>query len=241
MANVDHRLPLYQRLRDEIARQIATHVWGPGEAIPTEAELAATHGVAIGTVRKAVQSLVDDGLVERFQGRGTFVRRPSFDSSLFRFLRFQGADGRHDVPDSKILSRDRLEGPEDVTRSLQLPARTAVIRLLRQRLLAARPVLAEEIWLPESRFHPLLAMPEDQIGALLYPTYERFCGEIVASAEETLTVEAAQDPYASILGLSPGAPVVLIERLAFGFHGEPLEWRRSRAAASTFRYHIEIR
>jgi GntR family transcriptional regulator len=241
MGSVDHRLPLYQRLRDEIAAQIATHVWRAGEAIPTEAELAALHHVAIGTVRKAIQTLVDDGLVERFQGRGTFVRRPSFDSSLFRFLRFHGPDGRHEVPESRILERGCLTGSADVTKALRLPAKAAVIRLLRQRLIGGRPVLAEEIWLPKARFEPLLTMPQDAFGPLLYPTYERCCGEIVASAEETLTIEALSAPFTAILALPEGSPVVVIERLAFGYHGEPLEWRRSRAPASTFRYHVEIR
>lgn len=241
MGSVDHRLPLYQRLRDEIAAQIATHVWRPGEAIPTEAELAASHKLAIGTVRKAIQTLVDDGLVERFQGRGTYVRRPSFDSSLFRFLRFHGPDGRHVVPESRILARSGLAGPAEVTKALRLPSGAAVIRLLRQRLIEGRPVLAEEIWLPKDRFEPLLTIPDEEMGALLYPTYESRCGEIVASAEETLTVEALASPFDALLALSPGSPVVVIERLAFGYHGEPLEWRRSCAPASTFRYHIEIR
>lgn len=241
MGRVDHRLPLYQRLRDEIAAQIASHVWRAGEAIPTEAELAARHKVAIGTVRKAIQTLADDGLVERFQGRGTFVRRPSFDSSLFRFLRFHGPDGRHVVPESRILERVSLKGPDEVTKALQVPAGSEVIRLLRQRSIGGRPVLVEEIWLPKARFEPLLSMSDDEFGALLYPTYESRCGEIVASAEETLTVEALAPPYAAILALPAGSPVVVIERLAFDYHGDPLEWRRSRAPASTFRYHIEIR
>ncbi|MDR3436860.1 GntR family transcriptional regulator [Telmatospirillum sp.] len=241
MASVDQRLPLYQRLRDEIAAKIATHEWRPGEAIPTEAELAVAHNVAIGTVRKAIQTLAEDGLVERFQGRGTFVRRPNFDSSLFRFLRFQGADGRHAVPESWILSRDSMSGPQDVTEALQLPASSRVIRMLRQRLLDGRPVLAEEIWLPEALFQPILAMAVSEIGSLLYPTYEQYCGQIVAMAEETLSIEAVTEPYASILALEPEASVELIERLAFGYQGQPLEWRRSRAAASTFRYHIELR
>jgi len=61
MDHPDLRLPLYQRLRDEIARSIAANVWRPGEAIPTEAEFAASHGVAVGTVRKALDTLVASG------------------------------------------------------------------------------------------------------------------------------------------------------------------------------------
>jgi GntR family transcriptional regulator len=241
MTDVDHRLPLYHRLRDQIASQIAKNLWLPGEAIPTEAELAETHNVAIGTVRRAIQTLVEDGLVERMQGRGTFVRRASFDSSFFRFLRLYGPDGRQEVPDSKILSRDCLNGPAEVTKALQLPEGEEVIRLLRLRLIGGRTVLGEEIWLPLARFVPFLAINLEDIGPLLYPTYEKLCGEIVASAKETLTVETADSKYAGLLGLDAGTPVVVIERLAFGYDRKPIEWRRSRAPASTFRYQIEIR
>jgi GntR family transcriptional regulator len=241
MNDVDHRLPLYQRLRDQIASQIAQNVWGPGEAIPTETELATTHKMAIGTVRRAIQTLVEDGLVERSQGKGTFVRRPSFDSSLFRFLRLHGKGGRHEIPESQILSRESLSGPAEVTTALQLPAGEAVIRLLRLRLIETHPVLCEEIWLPLARFAPFLVMKLDDIGPLLYPTYEKLCGEIVASAKETLTVEAVDLHHATLLGLDSGTPIVVIERLAFGFDHKPIEWRRSRAPASTFRYQIEIR
>ena len=82
----DERLPLYQRLRDEMLEKITLGEWHPDEAIPPESELTRTYGVAVGTVRKAVETLVAEGLLERNQGRGTFVRRPSFDASLFRFF-----------------------------------------------------------------------------------------------------------------------------------------------------------
>lgn len=78
----DVRLPLYQRLRDQLAEQIANNRWRPGEAIPTEAALSAEYKLSTGTVRKAVDALVSEGILERQQGRGTFVRRPQFQSSL---------------------------------------------------------------------------------------------------------------------------------------------------------------
>ena len=93
----DSRLPLYQRLRDQLVEQIANNRWRPGEAIPTEAALSAEYQLSTGTVRKAVDSLVSEGILERQQGRGTFIRRPQFQSSLFRFFRFQTAAGERQV------------------------------------------------------------------------------------------------------------------------------------------------
>lgn len=239
MSIIDDRLPRYQRLRDQIAAEIAAQVWKPGEAIPSETDLAATHKVALGTVRRAIDVLVAEGLVERSHGRGTFVRRPSFDNSLFRFLRVQGGDAGM-VPDSRILERAALPAPPEVARMLGMAAGGETIRLVRQRLMGGRVLMAEEIWLPKARFVPMLTVELASIGALLYPAYERLCGQLVASAEETLTVEAVSADHAKLVGLAPGQPVVVIERLARGYDRQPLEWRRSRAPAATFRYHVQI-
>ena len=71
------RLPLYQRVRDRIAQGIG-RTWRPGDAIPSESELAKTHGVALGTLRKALDILVADGLLERFQGKGNVRSESKF-------------------------------------------------------------------------------------------------------------------------------------------------------------------
>jgi GntR family transcriptional regulator len=241
MDSTDHRLPLYQRLRDQIAGEITRNVWRPGAAIPTEAELAETHKVAVGTVRKAIDLLVAEGLVERAQGRGTYVRRPSFDSSLFRFFRFQGPDGTRRMPESRILARERLAGPPDVTRALALEPEAEVLRLSRLRLIDRRPVLAEEIWLDADRFAALMTLTPEAFGELLYPLYETHCRTVVASARETLWIETVDAPTAAALEIPPGMPVVVIERLALGYDERPLEWRRSRGPADQFRYQVEIR
>lgn len=237
----DVRLPLYQRLRDQLAEQIANNRWRPGEAIPTEAALSSEYCLSTGTVRKAIDMLVADNILERQQGRGTFIRRPQFQSSLFRFFRFQTASGERQVPESRILSMEPMAAPAAVAQMLGLPPGSPVIRMLRLRLLDAQPVLAEEIWLPRIQFHALLEIDMDQQGPLLYPIYEEFCGQVVAYAEETLTADAVDEVNARLLHIPVNSPVVVIERLARNYAGQPLEWRRSRGHASHFRYSVEIR
>ncbi|MFP3561910.1 GntR family transcriptional regulator, partial [Paraburkholderia sp. SIMBA_049] len=79
----------YHQLRDDLLSRIAAGEWTPTQAIATEAELGQFYNVSTGTVRKAIDLLVADGVLTRSQGRGTFIRRPRFDSSLFRFFRFK--------------------------------------------------------------------------------------------------------------------------------------------------------
>jgi GntR family transcriptional regulator len=237
----DERLPLYQRLRDELARQIADNRWRPGEAIPTEAVLSSEYGLSVGTVRKAIDMLVGERILERQQGRGTFIRRPQFHSSLFRFFRFQTLAGERQMPESRVLEIEPVNAPSAVAQMLGLPAEAPVIRLLRLRLLAAQPLLVEEIWLPRERFQAILDIDLNSEGPLLYPIYEELCGQVVASAEETLTAESVSQAHAGLLQVEPGSPVVVIERLARNYAGQPLEWRRSRGHASHFRYSVDIR
>jgi len=237
----DERLPLYQRLRDQLAEQIANNRWRPGEAIPTEAALSSEYCLSTGTVRKAIDMLVADNILERQQGRGTYIRRPQFQSSLFRFFRFQTAAGERQVPESRILSIEPMTAPSAVSQALGLIPDAPVIRLVRLRLLDAQPVLAEEIWLPRVLFQALLDTDLQLHGPLLYPIYETLCGQVVAYAEETLTAESVSDVHARLLHIPENSPVVVIERLARNYAGQPLEWRRSRGHASHFRYSVEIR
>lgn len=236
----DERLPLYQQVREEIVDKIQDGTWLPDTAIPTEAELTKQYGVAIGTIRKAVDALVTDGLLYRSQGRGTFVRRPDFNASLFRFFRQTSSDGKAQVPESKILSRKLGLPPEAAVKALNLKANDLAIRLERNRFLGNRVVLTEEIWLPESLFASLVDIDFAEFGNLLYPFYERQCGLLVASAKETLTIEAADSATANTLGIDEGRPVAVIERIAYGYDKTPIEYRLSRGSAETFRYQIEI-
>ena len=192
----DKRLPLYLQLRDEIAARIAKQEWRAGEAIPTESKLIAQYATSMGTLRKAVDELVKEGLLERFQGKGTFVRRTKFDAALFRFFRFQNAAGERRIPQSRILHRQVIRASSAVSTALRLPPKSDVIEIARLRLLDNEPLLTEIIWLPKNRFTSLLTLELTDFSDLLYPLYEERCGQIVAFAQETLTAEIVSEKAA---------------------------------------------
>lgn len=237
----DERLPRYQRIRDSIADSILRGDWTAGQSIPTEGELSRSHGVAIGTVRKAIDLLESEGLVERSQGKGTFVRRARFDRSLFRFFRLLGPDGEKLDPRSRLLSREKVKPPHNIAEDLNLAHSNKAIKLTRLRFASESPLLYEEIWLRLSQFEPILTLPESELGPLLYPAYERHFGVVIARASETLTIELSSAEVASHLGIKVRDPVVRIERRALDHAGAPVELRISYGPAATFRYQIEVR
>jgi GntR family transcriptional regulator len=187
-----------------------------------------------------VDTLVNEGLLLRSQGRGTYVRRPNFDSSLARFFRQVNAAGGREIPTSRILAKTRQKPSQLVATALKLQGDEDVVHLERLRMVESRTLFHEDIWLPVTRFGALLEIDSESFGKLLYPFYEAQCGQCVGSATETLTVEQADRAIAQSLSIKEGAPVVTIERTALGYDRSPLEYRISRAAAEGFRYQIDI-
>lgn len=240
MNKADPRLPRYQQIRDDIAQRIAQGEWKAGDAIATESELSTSYGVAIGTVRRAIDELTADGLIERAQGRGMFVRRADFSTSLFRFFRLGSDSDRPIAPDSRILSRELATPSAQVQTKLQLPLKQNAVRIIRLRKDGSRVLLREEIWLPAQLFTPIVDMDVQDLMPLLYPAYEKHFGRIVARARERLSVETADADVASDLDAAPGATVVRIERLAVDHANLPLEWRISHGLADQFVYEVEV-
>ena len=235
---IDTRLPAYARLRDRLASRIASGEWGPEEALPSENRLAADYDLSVGTVRKAIEQLVGEGLLERRRGSGTYLRKPAFDATLFRFFQLRGEPGeRATIPESRLLVREVVAAPAELATLL---GDDRLIRIERLRSLATTPLLAEAIFLPESRFPGFARLPESRIGPLLYPFYFEEYGIFIAAATDELTFATADDATAHHLHLAPGDPVAVIERTARDIERRPVEWRRARGDARNFRYRVEL-
>ncbi len=236
----DDRMPRYLRLAEVLKAEIIDKKWHPGDRIPSESELAKLYNVAHGTTRQAITHLVDQGLLERKHGAGTFVRKASFDSSLFRFFRFTGKGGQQRIPESRILKREIVPACTEVANALKIDEGTPVIAMSRLRLIDNEPVLAEEIFLDATRFKGFETKPESEIGPLLYPIYDTEYDQVIARATEELSVEIADAAYERILRVVPNTPVIVIERVALGYDDLPIEWRRSRGRADRFKYQVNI-
>src|SRR5438876_12185634 len=113
--------PLYVQIDALIVEALDAGEWRPGEAIPSEMELALRFGVSQGTVRKAIDALAAENLVVRRQGKGTFVATHTEEkSSLFRFLRIRRNDGLDEYPASRLLDVRRGKASAEAARLLDL-------------------------------------------------------------------------------------------------------------------------
>jgi GntR family transcriptional regulator len=237
----DQRLPAYARIRDHLAARIVAREWAPGAAIPAEAELARDYDTSVNTLRRATEQLVREGLLERRQGSGTYVRRPSFDATLFRWFHFTGADGEVTVPESRIVKRTELSANQHIADKLGVPAHSSVLHMLRIRLWAGEPIVVEDLYFPLPLFRQLITMSEQDIGPLFYPMYEREFGCLVSQVEDDISIGVAPRRHANLLGLRPGSPVAIIERSSMRLDGSVIEWRRAHGRADRFHYKLRMK
>lgn len=228
----------YAALADAMRARIVAGEWPPGTAIPAEQTLAAEHGVALGTMRQALDLLAQQGLVERVHGRGTFVRQGLGGAPMLRFFRF--GEGGDAVPSSRILARATPPASAEVARQLGCAPGEPVLKLRRLRSLGGQPALLEDIWLPLPRFQALQHGDPDGWGDLLYPLFAQRCGVHVHRAVDTIGFGQLGAAQARALRLPPGHPCARVHRQAFDLAGHVVESRTTLGDAHAFHYTVSI-
>jgi GntR family transcriptional regulator len=232
--------PLYIQVTDLIKNQISQKFWQLDEMIPSENELAAAYEVSVGTVKKALSKLVDEGILYRRQGKGTFVNRPDFKRSFMRFFRY-GVDDEQKgrFISSRVLNSDIITPAKRIRDILKLADNEKTITIKRIRYLKDLPLMLEDLYLPYKIFKGFDEIDISQ--ELLYPIYDEKFKTPIIWADEYLRPTIADSSVAEALKIDPGDPVISIERIVYTYGDEPVEVRSSIGRGDKFRYHIEIR
>jgi GntR family transcriptional regulator len=232
--------PLYLQVEALLMGRIAEGLWPPGTPLPSEMEIGRDLGVSQGTVRKALQALERRRLIERRQGRGTFVAEHTSERALFHFFRVADPWGRKPVPTSRLLRMGTGPANNDEARRLHLPLETPMMRLLRLRLLEGRPCILEQISLPAALF-PHFTLPLDrELTDEMYVLYQRRHGVTVMRAEEELRAIAADAWIAEALAGAAGQVLLEIDRVAFDVSGQRVERRLTWLDTTDWRYRLEL-
>ena len=120
--------PLYQQVYDAVMARIISGELAPGVMLPSEFDLAAQYAVSQGTARKALSKLELSGLVERHQGKGTFVATTTDETSLFHFFRLRQSDGAQVIP--QLVSETVRKRPANAREAAALGLENAIAKNL---------------------------------------------------------------------------------------------------------------
>jgi GntR family transcriptional regulator len=231
--------PLYQQIKVLILQSLEVGEWKPGEAIPSEMDLAARFRVSQGTVRKAIDELAADNLLVRRQGKGTFVATHAAQHVQYRFLRLQpdSGDTTSEGPaERSIIDCKRLRAPADIARALGLRTGDAVLQVRRVLAFQGVPTILEDLWLPAAPFKGLTAERLDSYHGPMYALFETEFGVRMVRAEEKIRALAACAPATDMLDVPIGAPLLSVERIAYTYNDLPIELRRGLYRTDTHHY-----
>jgi GntR family transcriptional regulator len=232
--------PLYQQIKTLMTLRLQAGEWQPGEAIPSELELAARFKVSQGTVRKAVDELAADNLLVRRQGKGTFVSTHAEQTVQYRFLRLMPNDGPVIAAQRRFIDCRRLRAPADVARSLGLKSGDAVVNVRRVLSFDAAPTVLDDIWLPGALFKGLTAERLADYKGPMYGLFESEFGVRMIRAEEQIRAVSADEASAVLLGLTAGTPLLSVERLSMTYGDKAVELRRGLYSTASHYYRNEL-
>lgn len=155
--NKDSAIPYYLQLADTLRSQISSGVFESGELLPSERELCETYTVSRSTVRQAIQTLREEGLIRKERGVGTRIeQRPKIEQDLMGYHNFdlQMQEKGYSASVS-LLKHEILEKPGRVQRLMKLPEDAKIFKVVRLRLVDNDPVFIEKIYMPLERFPDL--------------------------------------------------------------------------------------
>ena len=235
--------PLYQQIKSLILQSLQTGEWKPGEAIPSEMDLAARFRVSQGTVRKAIDELAADNLVVRRQGKGTFVATHAEHHVQYRFLKLipDNGDVSSEGPaQRKIIDCRRQRATADVARALDLRSGDAVLQVRRVLFLAGVPTILEDLWLPGGPFKGLTAERLSDYNGPMYGLFEAEFGVRMVRAIEKIRAVSPDAEQAALLQIAGHTPLLSVERIAYTYNDVPMELRRGIYRTDTHHYRNEL-
>lgn len=231
--------PMHVQLRELLRAKIDSGEWVSGEAIPSERELAATYGLNRTTVRNAIQGLVDEGVLKKVQGKGTFVKDHKIATRLNELVGFSKViqESGH-KPSTKLLYSGKRKAGYKYSTIFQIGKEEEIYRIVRLRLVDGEPYSIEDAYIP-MKYVPEIEKVDFQVISL-YEFYAQN-GIILTQGKEMLSVVKARSSEAKLLQIPVGSPVFLSKYISQDKEGRSIEYLHSYSRCDKMSFSIELR
>lgn len=222
--DTNNAVPLYEQLRIALRERLESQALAPGERLPSEAQLCQKYGVSRITVRRAVDDLVEEGYLERRQGKGTFVAQKRAMVSVMALLDENATEGFNDRyrerKRSLIVSKKEYPANRNEREWLHLGEKDSVYVLTRQMILDGKLWMIDRATYCARRYPGFMDRVKDDVS-----TY-RILGEVygvkMRRAHREITLTYATNEQGKLLGCAPGTPLFKTFKIVYDERNEPV-------------------
>lgn len=218
-------IPLYVKIRESIRQQLAAGELVMGQKLPSEDELAAQFGVSRMTVRQGITDLIDEGLLYRRHGVGTFVAYPHVERDHTRLTNFfENSDAKGIKAKANVVALEVVTAKPKVVKALYLKEGDSVIRIKTLRYADDIPVTVHDAYIPNKLFAAIQDLDRQTLETQPLWSFFESCGYRVKSAVQKLEAREADEELARLMGIEEGAPILYKERTVYADDGTPVEF-----------------
>ncbi|MBE9390263.1 GntR family transcriptional regulator [Vagococcus salmoninarum] len=230
-------LPVYIQIHDKIREEIESGKWKVGERLPSERELSITFGVSRMTLRQAVQTLADEGILERKIGSGTYVASKKVQETMSGTTSFSEiiiAQGKQ--PSSKTTSYFVTKPSSSEMETLQLKDEELLLRMERVRYADDVPICFEVTSIP---YHLIKNYNKKEVTHSLYQTIIEHGEYKIGKALQGVSAMVASEQIAEHLDIKKGDAILRLRQTTYFDDGTPFEYVRSQYVGNRFEFLLE--
>lgn len=209
-------VPAYQRIQGALRRVIDSGELRPGDAVPSERELARIHAVSLMTARHALATLEQEGVVERRRGVGTFVSTPKIHFNRLMSYTEQ-MRSRSLNAGSKVLFAEIVDDEPEGTARLSISPQSRILKIERLRHAGGEPFALETCYFSAKQYSGLLSEPLEHES--LFRILERHFKVVLGYADEEVDATAADPRTAELLGVPKREPLLRIRQVIYSTKG----------------------
>ena len=231
-------LPLYLQLQEVLKDDIQNGRLKPGDQLPPERELSEQFRMSRMTVRQALNQLVNDGLLFRVQGKGTFVARPKITQNLWQLSSFtEDMLSRGMKPGAVVIEQEIIHADHKLAEYFQLEKDMRLIKIRRLRTADGEPIALETTHLP---YHAFSGILEKDLQGSLYELLAREYSIVLVRARQSIEARDARPLEAGLLKIPEKTPVLIIERLSYDNNMHVIEYVNSCYRADKYKFYVEL-
>lgn len=226
--------PMYIKIHNQLRRDIENHVYQVGDRIPAERQLAEQFKVSRMTLRQAIKTLEEEGILERRLGSGTYVASQKVQekmSGIMSFTEITRANGQ--TPSSKLVSYKITQPSLSEKKRLALEGSDKVLRMERIRYADQVPICHEIVTVPEDLIAPFA---KDDVSSHLYQTLEKQGGYQIGDATEYISAAVANEQEARLLNCRRGEALITRRQVTKLADGRPFEYTRASYVGERFEF-----